>query len=303
MCNYEDPFIAEVEAQANTLFAESDITLAKNVARLADCEKHVKKVEAMHSADHRHFGKAETLLTEHHAAICAPRVLVDAEKLPSVELKLKVAEYDLQCKVAECKRLDAKHVDARKSEIRLKKDNKKLAEIVGTLTAQLEGRASPQEQVLKTENDDLKEQLAVLQAQLQQKTEECGAKDLNISHLNNDCAIKGATIASFAQDIECLRDDFAAYQSVTSNNWSHRHDSCNELVTALEEQCDMLTAQRDTLECNLRALEGTVGTLHHKCNTLTMECDALQSRFDVSYHMSHCFVANSLQQTGIDQGP
>lgn len=261
MSTYQDPFIAEAKAQANKLFVESVARLANIDARLADCDRRVKKVEAMHRDDQEHFRKAETLLAEHYVAIHAPQVLEKPEKLPIVELKLRVAEYEQQRKVDECKRLELKHLDAHKTKIRLKKENKQLTKTVESLTAQLESKASPQEQALKTENDEFKEQLALLKAQVQNKTEECEAKD--------------AVIASKEQDIVDLRDDFAAYHSVTSDTWSHRHDSCNELVAALEEQCDMLTTERNILKGNLN-------TFHHKNNTLTIERDNLQGRFDVS---------------------
>lgn len=243
------------------IHGECDAAHAATAASFAKCDKGVKKLEAHLRNEKDLIHKTELALAEHKVSIATPHILAAYEKIPGIELKLKVAEFELQRKTDEYKRVQAKHLDAIKSEIRLKKQNKELTRTVETLTTQLEGKASPQELVLQAENEELQKQLALLKAQLQSKSDECVAKD--------------TIIASKQQDIDNLREDFAAYQSVADQTWSHRHDSCNELAAALEEQCDMLTAEHDTLEGNLN-------TLHHKLNSVAMERDNLQEQFNVS---------------------
>ncbi|KAJ8108522.1 hypothetical protein OPT61_g8117 [Boeremia exigua] len=240
----DDLAIAELEAQMQLLHADSD-------ARLANCDKLVARIDARQKKDKERFVKVEKLLAEQKVAIIAPHILFAAQKLPDAILKLKVTEYDLQRKTDEYKRLEAKQLDARKSEIRVKKENRQLAKSMESLSAQLKGDCTPEDMRLKTENEMLKKELAMMKTQLKDKTDECEMKD---------------------RDINDLREDFAAYQSVTSSTWAHRHDACNELVAVLEEQCSTLTQQRDALESNLN-------TLHHKINTLTIERDSLQNQF------------------------
>ena len=258
MSTYEDPSIAELETQMNKVHAAID-------AGYANCDKLIKKIEARHREDDERFRKAETLLAEHKVAIIAPHVLLAVQKLPDIKLKLKVTEFELNRQTDERKRLEAKHLDVRKSEIRLKKENKQLTKTVESLTAQLQGKTTPEEKDLKAENQKLKEELAMLRAQLKRKTDECETKD--------------SFIVSREQDIADLTDDFAAYQNIISDALSKRHEGCDELHAALDEQCNMLTAERDTLEANL-------DTLHHKCNTLAIERDDLQGRFNVSHCIS-----------------
>ncbi|KAF2627056.1 hypothetical protein BU25DRAFT_448834 [Macroventuria anomochaeta] len=249
MSAYEDPTIAKPEAQINKINAKVD-------ARLSNASKLITKIQGCHRDNEKHFKKAEILLAEHKVAIIAPHILLAAQILPDTKLKLEVAEYEIKRQSDECKRLEAKHLDARKSEIRVKKENKQLTKIVESLTAQFEGKATPEEKCIKTENEKLMKKLAMLSAQLKSKIEECEIKD---------------------QAFNDLREEFAAYLSVNSDTWSHRHDSCNELVAALEEQCGMFAAERDALEANLN-------TLYHKNNFLTIERDNLQGRFDVNQH-------------------
>ncbi|KAF9701677.1 hypothetical protein EKO04_000370 [Ascochyta lentis] len=264
MSTYEDPTIAELEAQMNSIHAEID-------TKLSNCSKIIAKLDTRHNDDNQHHKKADVLLAAHKVAIIAPHIVLAAEKLPEFELKLKVAEYELKRKTDECTRLTAKHLDACKSEIRTKKEKKQLTKTVESLTAQLEGKVTPEERNTKTENEELKQELAKLRAQLENKIEECEMKD---------------------QVIVDLTEDFAAYQSVTSNTWAHRHDSCNELNDALEEQCAMLTAERDTLQRNLQgdlnAVQGNYEILSVKHDVLAMkrdelieERDNLQNKFNV----------------------
>lgn len=260
MSSYDDLGIAELEARMEQLHAESDIAFKR-------CNNLVASIDARHREDKTRSEKIAKLIAERKAIELAPHLYFAAQKLPGVELKLKVAKYDLERKVDECKRLKAKHMIALKSELCFTKEKTQLAKTVDTLTAQLERKASLEDQQLQAENDKLKEELAGLKMQLMTKTEEC--------------RMKNAHITSQDQDIEELRKDFITYQSVTSDNWAHRHDSCDELVTALEEQCSMLTTQHNTLKSNVQTLETNIDTLHHKVNTLTMERDELQGNLDV----------------------
>jgi chromosome segregation ATPase len=281
MSAYEDAFIAEAEALSNKLIAEGDARLASATARLSHCHKRVKKTEGIHRNDQEHFRKAELALEKHKVSIVAPHILAAYERLPSVELKLKIAEFEHQRKTDEYQRLQAKHLDASKSEIRLKKANKQLTNTVETLTAQLEGKSSPQEQTLQNENDELKKKLDLLQAQLDSKTKECDAKD---------------------QAVEDLREDFGAYQSVYEDTWSHRHDGCNELAAALEEQCEVLQSNFEALQGINNTLEGNLNTLHHKLNSAAKERDNLQERYKVSDCGSQMSFSHQLTLPGIDQG-
>ena len=108
--------------------SESDSSLIR-------CDKLVAKIDARHNEDKLRFKKAEKLLTEYKVAAIAPHIFAAAQKLPDAQLKLKVAEYELHCKIDECKRLEAKQLNARKSEIRIKKEIKQLTKTVELLTA------------------------------------------------------------------------------------------------------------------------------------------------------------------------
>lgn len=271
MSTFTDPFISEAEALSQNLITEGEARLNSATARLAACDMRIKKVEAIHHNDQERFHKDELALEKHKVSIIAPHILAAYEKLPNIELKLRVAAYEHQRKTDESKRLQAKHIDTIKSEICLKKSNKQLTQTVESLAAKLDGKVLPQEQALKNESQELRKELDLLRAQLASKTEELEAKD--------------AMIMSKQQDIDYLREDFDAYQSVYETIWSHRHDGCNELTAALEEQCGMVIAERNVLEANLNALD-------HKCTSLAMERDYLQKQFDVSVTMSPGYPAD-----------
>ncbi|KAF3036677.1 hypothetical protein E8E12_004113 [Didymella heteroderae] len=249
-----DSSVAELETLVHKVYGECDAARAATGTSFAKCDKEFQKIEPLLHDQRELIHKSEHALAEHKVSIVAPHILTAHEKLPNVELKLKVAEFEQQRKIDECKRLHAKHLDASKKEIRFMKENKQLTKKVETLTAQREGEATPQEQTPHKENKELKKQLALLQAQLESKTEECKSND---------------------QVIEDIREDFVAYQSIIDDTWSHRHDSCNELTDALDEQCSILIKERDTLEADLY-------TLHHKNNILAMERDNLQEQFNKS---------------------
>ncbi|KAJ4316828.1 hypothetical protein N0V94_005241 [Neodidymelliopsis sp. IMI 364377] len=226
MSTYRDPTIAELEAQMIECHAQTD-------SNLANCEKLITKLEARYLKADEDYSKVQTHLDEYKVNIIAPHIAAAAEQLPATALKLKVAEYDLERKTEDYKKLEAKHLETCKSEIRIKKEKKQLEQTVVALTAQLDGKTTPEEKQLQTENERLKEELATLKAQLEHKTDECAIKD---------------------QCIADLTDDFAAYQDVTSNTLARRHNSCNELTAALDEQCGMLTAERDYLQSHIDVL-------------------------------------------------
>jgi len=282
MSTYHDPSVAELEALMYKVHGACDAASAATQASFAKCDRGVKKLEAHLRNEKDLIREAELAHVEHKVSIIAPHILAAYEKLPSIELKLKVATFEQRRKAEGCKRLQAKHLDASKSEIRLKKANKQLTKTVESLTDQLQGKVSPQEQALKTENEDLRKQLALLRSQLASNTGECEAKD--------------AIIMSKQQDIDYFREDFAAYQSVYEDTCSHRHDACDELVAALEERANMHDTERV-------ALHGTISTLHHKCNTLAMERDTLQEQFNVSDGVSQISCSHQLTLSGLDQGP
>ena len=100
MSTYPYPFIAEVEARAAELFAESKARLTRITTRLSGCDKCVKKIEGMHHDQKEKLRKAELTIAEHKVSVAGPRILAAYKKLPSIELKLKVAEYDQQRKSA-----------------------------------------------------------------------------------------------------------------------------------------------------------------------------------------------------------
>ncbi|KZM26007.1 hypothetical protein ST47_g2836 [Ascochyta rabiei] len=108
---------------------------------------------------------------------------------------------------------------------------------------------------------------------MESKTEECETKDL------------------FTND---LTEDFAANQSVTSEAWIHRHDSCNELNAALDEQCAMLTAERNINRNNFGVLSVKHDVLAMKCDALRGECANLQSKFNSRYGLLRYDVTISL---------
>jgi chromosome segregation ATPase len=240
MSTYQYPTIAELEAQMIECHAKTD-------SSLANCEKLITKLEARYLKADEDYSKVQTHLSEYKVNIIAPYIAAAAEQLPATALKLKVAEYDLKRKTEDYKKLEAKHLEACKSEIRVKKEKKQLEKTVVALTNHLDGNTTPDEKKLQTENERLKGELATLKAQLEHKTEECAMKD---------------------QFIADLTDDFAAYQDVTSDTLARRHDSCDELNAALDEQCGMLTAERDYLQSHI--------------DMLTVKCDMPKSELEVS---------------------
>jgi hypothetical protein len=223
----EGPSIAELDAEMNKYHAQID-------ARLVTCSKLITKLEARHQKADKQQKKAKILLDNFKVISIAPQVALAAEKLLATELKLRVTEYELKRKTDECKRLASKHLETSKSEIRVKKEKKQLAKTVDTLTTQLKGKITPEEIEIMIQNKELEQELTMLRAQLNRKIEECETKDRFIADLTVD---------------------FAAYQNVTSDTWVHRHDSCNELNAALDEQCAMLAAERDALQSKLNALQ------------------------------------------------
>lgn len=293
MSLHEDQSLVELEAQMNQLHAESN-------AGLARCDKLVKKIDARHKQDKALFEKAHKLLAETKVAAVAPHILAAAQRLPHVELKLKVAEFEINRNKQECKRLQIKHMNAFQAELRFKKENKQLTKTIESLTAGREIDTTSERNDTQSENEQLKEQLAALTAQLKVKTDECASKD--------------AFIANQEREVAELRVEFAGYQDFTSNSSIHRHDGCNEHIAALEEQHVVLTTHYDdkinTLQSKLtvsRMPSSLVAlslldqcatetyktkleeqhvalTTHYadKINTVTTECGVLQSKLNVS---------------------
>ncbi|KAJ4401686.1 hypothetical protein N0V91_007727 [Didymella pomorum] len=225
MSIYHDLPTEELEALMYKVHGECDAASAATQASLAKCDKGVKKLETHLRDEKALIHRAELTLAEHTATVVAPHIL---------------AAYK-NCRTPA-----------------LKKANKQVTKAVESLTDQRQGKASPQEQALKNENEDLQRQLTLLQAQLASKAEVCEAKD--------------AIIMSKQQDINYFCEDFAAYQSVHEDTWSHRHDGCNELSAALEEQCEMYKTLATTLEGNLN-------TFRRNLNSVAKECDYLREQF------------------------
>lgn len=143
---------------------------------------------------------------------------------------------------------------------------KQLIKTVKILTAQVEGKLTPKDKDIEAENEKMKEGLVMLRAQLKDKIDECEMKEQLISDLT---------------------EDFAAYQSVTSDTWAHRHDGCNELNAALDEQCEMLTVEHSTL--------------HNNLNRLIIERHDLQRKFDVSGRSPYLFCSYRMTISGCHQ--
>ena len=87
--------------------------------KLSNCDWLSPKIDTRHREYDKRFKKAKRFFAEHKVTIIAPQIAAAAAKLPSAELKLKVAEYETQTKTEECERLEAKHLNACKSEIRV----------------------------------------------------------------------------------------------------------------------------------------------------------------------------------------
>ncbi|KAJ4345052.1 hypothetical protein N0V95_005994 [Ascochyta clinopodiicola] len=226
--------ITELEADMHKMHAEVD-------TKLSNCSKMIAKLDAHHNNADEHYRKADMLLAEHKVVIAALHNTLAAEKLPTVELKLRTAEYMLKFK----------------SDIRGKDAKKQLIKTMRSLTLQLAGKALPEEKDFKTENEKLKHELRILSAQLESKTEECETKD---------------------QIITDLTENFTVYQNVTPDTRIHRHDSCNELNVAFDEQCSVLTAERDIVQSNFEVLSVKHDVLAMKRDALGEECHNLRSK-------------------------
>ncbi|KAL1607262.1 hypothetical protein SLS59_002225 [Nothophoma quercina] len=166
--------------------------------KLSNCDWLSPKIDTRHREYDNRFKKSKRLFAEHKVTIIAPHIAAAAAKLPSAELKLKVAEYEIQRKTDGCKRLEAKHLNACKSEIRAKKEYKLLVKIVEPHTSQLESKTEPEEKDVMAENEKPKEELTMLRAQLESRTVECEAKDTVIAELTKDCKV---LVASNKQEI------------------------------------------------------------------------------------------------------
>ena len=243
---HHDTSTAELEEKMNKLHAASD-------AGVARWGRLVAKTNAGDAAIKERIQKLDNHVVELKVAAIAPHILADAKKLAHVELQLRVAHYNADLKAKEKERHDSLRWEAYESASRLRKDNKRLSELNQSLTATLEGKAA-EDKVLKSENDQLKEELARLRAQLETKTEECQQKD--------------AIIAGKKEDIAELEECLAASQTIADRASPQNHEGCNELEEALREQSDFFSSRCADLEV--------------KVGTLTTERDEFQSKWKVS---------------------
>ena len=223
---------------------------ATSDADIARWGRHVANTKARDAAIKERIQKVDKKVTELKVSAIAPDILADAQKLPHVQLQLRVAQYNADIKAAEYKRLDSRRYEAYESESRLKKDNKRLSELNKSLTATLEEKAASEDKALQSENDNLKEEIARLRAQLETKTEEVQQKD--------------AIIASKEQDVASLKEGIAAEQTTSS----HNHEGCDALEEAFRESSDLYSSLCSELEDKVR--------------TLTAERDDFQSKPKVS---------------------
>lgn len=118
MSTYHDLPTEELEALMYKVHGECDAASAATQASLAKCDKGVKKLETHLRDEKALIHKAGLTLAEHTATVVAPHILAAYKKLPNVELKLKVAEFENKRKTEECECLKAKHLGASKLETR-----------------------------------------------------------------------------------------------------------------------------------------------------------------------------------------
>lgn len=240
---YRDLSTDELEAVMIKLRAESDVHIARWEEKVAEIKARAAEEKKRSSA----MGKTSIQQT---IAPIAPEITAAAQKLPQIELELKVARHNATEMAEDYKRLKAKHVDAVKIQIQLENDKKILNKTISSLTTDLEATAARKESDLQIENDNLRKEIAQLKSELKHQTEECQAKD--------------TTIAGMYQNIVAFQEFMAVEQESDSHISLHRHDACNEMEALLQEQAHMDSLRFTDLEEKMRVVKAERHELHNE---------------------------------------